>query len=82
MGDNEQTPALRSGDSDRLVQYASQLSPQARRILTGTSDTWDAVTVWALQRGGLLDEATNELTSDGRVVVALLASESSGDGVE
>jgi hypothetical protein len=66
-------------DQTRLAGYARQLSPQARAILTGAAERRDAVTVAALQRGGLLDEATNELTADGRTVVALLASEPSED---
>jgi hypothetical protein len=63
--------------NERLAGYARQLSAEARGILTGGL-VWahrDAVTVAALERGGLLDEATHDLTADGREVAAILASE-------
>lgn len=55
---------------ERLNQYARRLSPDARKILGGAAEQ-DAVTVAALRRGGLLDDA-GEPTSDGRAVLAIV----------
>lgn len=57
-------------DDERLAQYAQQLSPAARKILAGAAER-DAVTVHALQRGGLLDDNL-EPTADGRGVLAIV----------
>lgn len=66
------TAAL-AGREQRLARYAQNLSVNAQLILTGADIRMDAVTVNALRRGGLLDEA-NELTEEGCIVVGLLRS--------